>query len=321
MINIQELKNIYKGIDNIINNYQNINDIINKSTRKFHFKDRYNINLNPPSKNKNKTFCIYAFKFPDNKLYIGQSIQPRNRILDYGQNKYQKFRSYTKIVQHIKKYSGDCIIYIIEFPDLKDRKILNIIEEYLIYITKAELNMELHPTSPRVPPYSYKPQKQPKKPYSWSPLAKSNISGDKNHFYGAVHTPEAIEKIRMKAFQRKPTRKSSVVIIWEGNIKPKLVKVYSSKRSVARNTPIKYTVIQREPTFKTYNNITYHMIFINDILLKSKFEEKIFEIPNHINTRTEVYDYIKNKLTIDLSILVYVIIITLLYYILFKLFS
>lgn len=304
MINIQELKNIYKGIDNIINNYQNINDIIDKSNWKFHFKDRYNKNLNPPS--KNKTFCIYVFKFPDNKLYIGQSIQPRNRILDYGQNKYQEFRRYTKIIQHMKKHSCDCMVYIIEFPGLKDKNILNIIEEYLIYITKAELNMELYPTSPSIPSYSYNPKKQPKKPYYWSPLAKSNISGPKNHFYGVVHTPEAIEKIRIKAFQRKPTKPSSVVIIWEGNIKPKLVKVYSSKRSVARNTQIKYDVIQREPTFKTYNNITYHMIFINNILLKSKFEEKIFEIPNHINTRTEVYNYIKNKLNTDLSVYIYI---------------
>lgn len=144
-------------LKDIINKYDTIEKIAQNTHYVFKFEDRYNRNTNPYNERieNTKKFIpnnsIYIMHFENNNdIYVGQSNNTRNRILDYGQKNYQIARGNTIIVKYIKKYEQFCKVYIIKLPQITNKDELNIIEESLIEKLNATINVEKFPTRPTV---------------------------------------------------------------------------------------------------------------------------------------------------------------------------
>lgn len=94
---------------------------------------RLNMKLNCELKNVS---CIYRIDFPNGRFYIGKTVNLKRRIDEHIRDSIKSDRTeyHTKVGAHIRKYSEDMVLSIVEYvePELLDER-----EKYYIKLFDA----------------------------------------------------------------------------------------------------------------------------------------------------------------------------------------
>lgn len=197
--------------------YGNIGLIQYNCLTSFKYIDRYK-NEVFTSNIYRDTAIIYILYFPSSKnIYVGQTINLRVRLNRYDQKHYIEKTKTTLVVPYFQEHKDECRVYIIKDENI-NKSNLSISEEIFMEILNSTLNLERHPTSPRIIKRSNIDTKSKlvvKKGWEWSEKSILGISGKNNNFYGKNHTPESIEKIRNNTISGPPKVFSNMVIVFK----------------------------------------------------------------------------------------------------------